>query len=129
MKKEYDVMLVSEKIGSVRVREDGLYTHFSCRCKISGEVMFTLKMRHQGGELELGLLSPMDGCFGIEKRISTKQTGEGRWEFYLRPRHEKMQHTFVPIRAEEPFAYLRRLEGAVMAVRDGQRGIILSNEK
>ena len=129
MAKEFDVHVGSERIGAVRVWEDGLYLRFSCRCAISGDVMFSLKLRGRAGEVDLGLLAPMDGSFGLEKRISRKQVGEEPWCFFLRPRHKALDQRFIPIRAEEPFAYLHRLEQCFMAVRDGEAGIFLPNEK
>lgn len=129
MTKAYDVKMAGKTIGHVNVWPDGLYLHFSCRCNFSGEVMYQLVLRSQDREENLGLLVPMDSRFGLEKKLPKKQIGQGSLGFFLKPRHEKGENRFVPIRAEEPFAYLRQLEQAVLAVRSGQIGIVLPSEK
>lgn len=125
----YDLMMAGEKLGCVMVSEEGLYHHISCRCHISGEVMMQLVLHNIEGDQTIGLLVPMDGQFGLEKRIAKKRMGQGTFTFVLRPRHDRVDDRFVPIRPEEPFAYLKHLEHAVFAVRNGQAGLRLKHEK
>lgn len=125
----YDVMLAGEKVGSVSVQQEGLYIRYSCNCILSGEVMYNLVLRSSQREFCLGVLVPKDGSFGLVKRMPLKEVGTDQAEFFLRPRHEKMNDRFVPIRAEEPFAYLRHLGDCVLASRNGQMGLILPKEK
>ena len=125
----YDVTLAGENVGNVQVRKEGLYLSFQCRCHLSGEVMYHLILRQDAREENLGLLVPVGKAYGLEKKLPAKQVGQGNMRFLLRPRHEKSAGRFVPIRAEEPFAYLRFLGEAFLAVRGGEVGAILPCEK
>ena len=121
----YEIREGERTVGQVRVVKEGLYYRFSCRCSLSGEVLMSLRVCWGGGEMDLGICVPMDGRFGVEKRVPCKRFGEGTPEFSLRPRHEKLAGRFVPIYPEEPFSYLHRLEGAFLARQAGQLGIQL----
>lgn len=129
MKESRDLVMAGEKLGTVTFWQEGLYMHFSCRCRLSGEVMFHLMAQCADGVCCLGLLCPMDGVYGLEKRIPMKQLGQGRLEFSLRPRHAPVGGRFVPMRCDEPFAFLDQIAQARYAVRDGQRGLVLPEEK
>jgi hypothetical protein len=52
-----------------------------------------------------------------------KQLGEGELRFQVAVRHQKPDKLFVPVRAEEPFAYLSRLTDAYLAKKDGRLGV------
>lgn len=125
----YDLIMADEKIGCVTVRKDGLYLQISCRCDLSGEVMFQLNLDSNKGRACLGTLVPMDGRFGLETSVAGKRVGEGDLKFSLQPKHEVMDKHFIPIHPEEPFSYLSRLEQAYLCCRHGQIGLVLSNEK
>ena len=127
--KIYSVSIGGENVGSVNVETAGLYYRFCCECQLSGEVMFHLMLSTEEGEHYLGLLAPRNGSYVLEKMVAKKKVGKGAWKFLLRPRHEPVTQRFIPIRAEEPFAYLSRLQELVLAVRNGQMGVILKMEK
>ena len=44
------------------------------------------------------------------------------------PKHPEKTENWMPISPEEPFAYLSRLENAVLERRDGQTGIVFKEE-
>ena len=118
-----------EGIGFVDVDREGLYYHVSCRCDLCAEVMYQLFLQAGDKALCLGLLVPMDGRFGMEKRVAAKQVAPGPMRFYLRPRHDAMDADFHPVSPEGPFAYLTRLEQAYLIRRDQIWGVGFQNEK
>lgn len=122
----YEIKQGTRSIGTVRVEKQGLYYRFSCRCQLTGEVMHRLVVTTDSGRVDLGVCVPMDGMFGVEKRIPCKRVGEGRPEFQLMPKHEGMQGKFVPIYPEEPFAYMAKLKDAFLATQNGQLGIVIA---
>ena len=128
MEGTYDVMLGSEKRGTVTVTGRGLYWEMSCRCRLYSEVMQELVARIGGRRVKLGLLVPENGAYCLKTKIPKKElpTFDG---FILQPRHEKVEADFYPIKPEEPFAYLRRLEDAYLARRDSQIGLVLCKKK
>lgn len=115
---------LTQGTGNVTVTKEGLYYRFSCRCKLSGDVMHRLVVTTDAGNVDLGVLVPMDGQFGTEKRISCKKFGANP-QFRLLPKHERMQGRFVPIYPEEPFAYMTKLKNAFLATQNGQTGILI----
>ena len=121
----YDVMLGTQPIGKAQVQQEGLYYKISCRCRLSGEVVYKVEVSSQTQTESLGVLVPESGAFVLSTRIPVKKLGQGELKFRAVPRHMQTGGQFVPISPEEPFAYLSRLENAYMQVRNGQTGIVL----
>lgn len=113
----YAVGLGEEKIGTVRLTRWGLYYEISCCCRPVGAQMLELVAQGNGWQEKLGLLAPADGGLRLDRRIPVKRLGEGELTFFVLPR-EWMQQLQIPIRPEEPFAYLQQLHNAYL-VQDG----------
>ena len=116
---------IEKGTGTVTVTREGLYYRFSCRCSLSGDVMHRLMVTTDQGQVDLGVLVPVDGRFGTEKRIPCKKIGKDP-QFQLLPKHENMQGRFVPIYPEEPFEYISKLKNAFLATQNGQVGIVIT---
>ena len=125
----YDVVLGGQPMGRVTVRKQGLYLQFDCQCNLSGEVMFDLIACVGQQREKLGLLTPELGKYTLRTKLPAKRLREGALSFLLQPRHSSMKDRFVPVRPDEPFAYIHRLEDAYLAICDGQVGIVLPAEK
>ena len=121
----YEILQGGQVQGTVTVEKRGLYYRFSCRCRLSGEVMHRLVAVTETGRTDLGVCVPMDGVFGVEKRIPCKQLGSGTPEFQLIPKHESVHGRFVPVYPEEPFSYLAKLKDAYLATQNGQVGVVI----
>ncbi len=124
----YDLTMGSQTVGHVHVEKQGLYYHFSCRCKLGGDVMHKLVVHCGGREENLGVCIPMDGMFGVEKKIPAKRLGQGTPQFQLLPKHEEKKGKFVPVYPEEPFSYLSKLENAFLETRNGQIGVVIADK-
>ena len=117
--------------GQVEVRRQGLYDYFSCRCSLDDPGIHRLILRLGEREENLGVCMPMDGQFGVEKKLPASRLGEGEPKFYLTglaPKEEK-KSMFVPVYPEEPFAYLSRLEDAFLETQNGQIGVVLPEKE
>ena len=79
------------------------------------------------GCVDLGLLHPGDGGFGLEISVAVKTLGEGRMCFRLENREEETR--FVALDPLKAFAYLHLLEHCRFAVRDGVSGLLLPGKK
>lgn len=121
----YEIMQGDRPVGQVCVEKQGLYYRFSCRCNLKGEGMRRLTVSCGGEREDLGVLVPLDGQFGIEKKIPCKRFPEGTPEFLICSKQERQQGKFVPVYPEEPFAYIRRLEKAFLTHQAGQLGIVI----
>ena len=90
--------------------------------------MQELMLRREDGIYKLGLLTPVNGSFTLRTKVAVKNLGQGSPVFFLRPRHESVNGTFVPLRPEEPFRYLHRLQQAHLARQGSQIGMFLPDD-
>lgn len=118
----YPVMLNGKQAGKVSVRRQGLYYHFSCSCRFSGEHMYRLIVSRAAAKENLGILVPSEGSFTLQKKLPVKRIGEGDMSFHLASVQDSASTAFIPICPEEPFAYLERLKEAYLERRYGQIG-------
>ena len=121
----YEIMLGGESVGQAVVRRQGLYYRFSCRCDLSGEVIYRITVTCGGKSESLGIPVPKNGEFYLDTRLAASRFGEGEPKFAAVPRRPDLGGMFVPISPEEPFRYLHRLENAFLARKDGQVGIVI----
>lgn len=124
----YDIFLGKEIIGQAKVTRQGLYYHFSCKCELSGDVLYRISVSCNAHHENLGVLIPMDGCFGLKTKLSVRRLGEGLFRFQALPKHQKCEGKFVPVFPDEPFAYLKRLQNAYLEIRNGQAGVVLADQ-
>ena len=126
----YDIYRGAEKIGKAEVRREGLYYRFRCCCNLTGEVMYRICITCDGITENLGIPVPEGGAFQLCKKLPVSRfPADGTPEFRAVPRHEPLSPgTWVPISPETPFPYIARLEQAVAERRNGQVGILISDE-
>lgn len=129
MEQSFPVTVCGKHAGKVWVQRKGLYYLFSCRCNISGNIMYRLMVTCGRMQENLGILIPQEHGFGLEKTLAVRRIGEGDMSFTLVPKHEVSSGTFVPISPEEPFAYISRLKESFLAHREGQVGICIAKKQ
>lgn len=123
MEGNYGVYFGSEMAGKVQVKREGLYYRFTCRCKLSGDVVCRLHVTCGDKRESLGVVVPMDDGFGLDTRIPVKHLGEGEMEFRLLPKYDVPEEAFVPVYPDEPFSYIERLKNAFLARKEGRVGV------
>ena len=128
MEQCYAIMLGKDAVGKVQVIRQGLYYRFICRCRLSGEVVYRLTVCCGDTTENLGILVGMGEGFGLDKKVPVSHLGEGDMQFMLLPKSDRLCGTFIPIRPEEPFAYIARLKDSFLVRQGGQAGILI-NEK
>ncbi len=121
----YDILQGGQAVGRAEVTRQGLYYRICCRCSLTGAVICKVAAIWKDQKTDLGILAPEGSHFSLTARLPVKRAGEGQPEFRVLPKHEPMQENFIPIRAEEPFGYLSRLENAYLAADRGQVGVII----
>ena len=124
----YDIFCGGEKIGKAEVRREGLYYRFRCCCQLTGEVVYRVTVSCGGEPENLGILVPESDAFYLTKRLPISRFGSSTPQFSAVPRHPEMNGMWVPISPEEPFAYIERLEHAVMERRGEEVGILIPEE-
>jgi len=154
---DYDIVYENRPVGTARMEKQGLYLLFSCRCRLPDGEMYRIHVKSGENREDLGICIPVDGEFGMDKRIPAKRLGEGTPVFELVPKDwipekeeipepeeiaepeeiteavaEKLPEPegelFIPVSEEEPFPYLDRLEHAVMEVRNDVPGVVIEND-
>ena len=148
----YEIQYEGKTAGSVRVEKQGLYHCFHCRCSLPDEGMYRIHVAAGDEREDLGICIPVEGKFGMDKKIPSKRLGNGTLRFLLVPKdwlppepavepeqpaeeeiftepepaaEEETGEHFVPVSEEEPFPQLSLLENAVLEVRDDQAGVLI----
>jgi hypothetical protein len=68
---------------------------------------------------------PEGTVFRLDSKLPRKALGEDKFRFYVRPDRVQPDEFFVPIRPEEPFAYLARIKEAYLVRKNGQIGAMM----
>ena len=128
MEGNYELCIGKNAVGKVQVLRQGLYYRFICFCKLSGDVVYRLKVRCDDATENVGILVRNGDAFSLDKKVPVSHLGEGKMEFLLMPKSDTVGGTFIPIRPEEPFAYIARLQNAFYAQQNGQSCIVLKEK-
>lgn len=123
MEKVYDVGFMQQKAGQVTLKKEGLYWRIFCRLENLEKGYYRLNVNNGCCVFDLGLCVPVSNGFGMNTTVPIKRIGEEGLTFFLESGKSGKQELFVPIRAEEPFAYLQRLEKAYLDRKDGILGL------
>ncbi len=123
MEKVYDVGFMQQKAGQVTLKKEGLYWRILCRLENLEKGYYRLNVNNGSCVFDLGLCVPVSNGFGMNTTVPIKRIGEEGLTFFLESGKSGKQELFVPIRAEEPFAYLQRLEKAYLDRKDGILGL------
>lgn len=122
---DYEVYFGNQLAGKTQVIKSGLYYRIVCRCRVTGAVMCRLSVLSEDTSVDLGILVPTDGGFGLDTRIAQKKLGKGKLNFRIIVKNENARHKFMPITPEEPFSYLSRLKEGFLERQGSQLGIML----
>lgn len=83
MNGSFEVKKNGQVIGTAELRQQGLYCHVRCRCCLEGTGMQRLSLGVGKRVIDLGILVPMSGEFGMDTRIAAKRIPEGTPEFWV----------------------------------------------
>ena len=83
---DYDIVYENRPVGTARMEKQGLYLLFSCRCRLPDDEMYRIHVKNGENREDLGICIPVDGGFGMDKRIPVKRLGEGTPVFELVPK-------------------------------------------
>ena len=126
MEQSYAVTVKGTPVGKVLVQKQGLYYHFSCRCQLKGDTIYRLVVTSGSTSVNLGVVIPVDNGFVLNTKLPIKKIGEGEMIFTLRTKQDESLDAFIPIKPEEPFAYISRLKDSFLTLQDGQAGILVN---
>lgn len=121
----YEVCRKDEVVGRCSVTREGLYYSFHCLCRVLDGEIHRLWICCGDRTVDLGVLAPMQGGFGLRKKLPVKLFSGDEPKFYAQVR-EPGREKFIPVYPEEPFSYLTRIKDSYFAQRDGKAGIVLN---
>ena len=124
MEGTWNVFFGDKPVGICHIWREGLYCHVSCRCGKVTEGICRLILDCGDQSRDLGILVPVEGGFGLDRKLPAKQLPPGEPRFSVKQPGHRTGH-FIPVREEEPFGQLSRLREARFAWQDGQVGVIL----
>jgi len=119
----HEILLWDKAVGTVRITREGLYYRFFCSCQLDDDTV----CRVMAGKESLGILVPCGGGFELNTKLPVKRFGDSAPEFRLVPSKPVLEGKFVPIKPEEPFAYIERLQDAYLTQKNGQPGIVIQD--
>ena len=117
----YEIRLGDRPVGTAAVTREGLYYRFQCRCRLETDSVCKV----EAGDVRLGVLVPEGEEFVLNTRLPIKRFPEKLADFRIRSDRPVLQGRFIPIKPEEPFAYIERLKDAYLTRQEGQVGIVL----
>ena len=120
----HDIWLGDKAVGKAEVSRQGLYYRIRCKCQLAEESL----CRVRAGDVSLGVLIPDGDGFGLETKLPVKRFENQSRKFTIQPNRPVLAGKFIPIKPEEPFAYIERLKDAYLARQDGQLGIVIKEE-
>ena len=91
MAETYDITHEGAPVGTARMEKQGLYYVFSCRCRLPEEGLYRIHAINGDAREDLGICIPVDGVFGMDKKVPQKRIGEGMLTFELIPKDWKPQ--------------------------------------
>ena len=125
----YNICRGGEKIGKAYVSREGLYYRFRCCCTLTGAVIYRLTAVCGDKTENLGILIPDGDAFRLEKRLPVSRFSGGRMEIKAVPGNPERKGIFAPVHPDEPFRYIAALQKARMEWRDGQAGVVFTDDQ
>lgn len=124
----YDVLLNDRPVGSVSVKEEGLYICFDCVCSLPDAQIYKLVAQCANGTVEIGVCVPLGESFGISRKIPHKHLGDGAMRFFVIPNRKDSGESAVYIDPQKPCSCLHMLYNARLKVCECGYYIVLNNE-
>lgn len=121
---QYEVCFENKPVGTVTMEKNGLYIRIHCVCRSVLPGFYNLILLSDEESIDLGLLSPVTGGFGVSTRIPAAKIGK-RNRFYIL-NAKKNSRICVAADPTVPFAYLSDIL-KLKVQKDGKQLWILVN--
>lgn len=121
----YEVMYGNSVVGKVSLQRQGLYCRVVCRCQIPEDQICRLYAVTETGRENLGVLVPEKAGFFLDRKVPVKRMAGKKLQFMLSSGVKCLDDRFIPIKPEEPFLYVERLQNAFLEHQQGQLGILI----
>ena len=119
----YEVIYGNAAVGKVSLKQQGLYCRIVCRCRIPKDQICRLYVLTESGRENLGVLVPEGDGFILDRKIPVKRLVGAKLQFVLSSGLGNLDGEFIPIKPEEPFLYIERLQDAFLELQQGALGV------
>jgi len=124
----YDIYLGEDVTGKACVKQEGLYYHFQCWCRLPSASIHCVILQSRGKEYNLGVCVPDGDKFRADKRIPIKQFDDPEFKFYLMERNQRNK-ILIAVDSQKPFEHLQDLENAQLDLSNELPQICLHDSK
>lgn len=100
MAETYDITYEGATIGTASKEKQGLYYKFCCRCSLPDDGFYRIQVICGKHQEDLGICVPMEGFFGMDKKLPVKRLGEGELRFKLVSKDSKIQESAFEAESE-----------------------------
>ena len=115
--REYCVTNDGRVLGTVTVQEDGLYTLFCSVCTLEFGNIFRLRLCCGDVTMDLGVLTPENGIFRLQKRMPTKRIPKGELAFTVVTKTERTDDRLTRVYSDQPFPNLQNIQNAYLIIQ------------
>lgn len=121
----WKVYFEDKEAGSCELRHEGLYIRIICRCDITVEGICRLMLKCGERGVDLGVLAPVSGGFGLDRKLPAKSLPQGEPRFYIKIPGKRQLGLFIPVSDGDRFPDLSRLLDARFGCEQGHPGVYL----
>ena len=127
MEGTWNIYQDGQAAGECRVRTEGLYCSFDCRCHPASRAVAAVYLRTEEGTYRLGIVVPEGDAFRLRTRVSKRKLPAGEPTFFLEAGAARPS-VWVPLRPGEKLCCLSRLEQARFVRRNQVPGLEFPRE-
>ena len=125
MEGTWNVYFEDRPVGNCMTHREGLYIRFVCRCARISDSICRLLLRCGNGNVDLGVLIPVEGGYGLDRKLPVRNIPEGEPRFCVKLQGEQSAKRFIQVRDGEKFVFLSGLADARFGKQDGKTGVFL----
>lgn len=127
--KKYKLSFLDKVIGSVSVKENGLYTEFECLCKLPIGKLLRVTADYSDKSVNLGICLWENNHYRCLRKLPTKILGDGQPEFrVVEAAKGAPSCDYSIVDAQKPFAEIQRLLHGRLVTEQGNAKIIFSDQ-
>lgn len=120
LKKQFEIFMHSQPVGSATVQKDGLYFSFSCSCQMPDNGIYRVVVEDGKHSENLGVLIPNGDTYALTAKLPLKRFCTDNFSFQVMDRQKKASGICVPLASDKPFLYISKLRESYLTLVDGQ---------
>ena len=120
MKKQFEIFMQSQPIGTVTVQKDGLYFSFLCICYMPDKGIYRISVDDGKHSENLGVLIPDGDRYVLTAKLPQKRFQTDNFSFQVSDGEKRASGNNVPLAEDKPFLHISKLRNSYLTAIDGQ---------